>query len=394
MKILIVSPTPVFPIRSGFTEIIYQISRELGRRGHDVTVFSFQRDVGEVGIQPEKSGIKNKILPTALINLLNLLNWNILKMNLNPFFLYRLIKIIRSENFDVIQSEGFWTAPMTCLAAKMTSKRCIIHDYNVPTFPTNEYTRPMQILGKLFVYIGMKLSKIVTVTMEEERHFLIKSGYEESKIVVLPHGVDTGKFKEKINPLKIKSEFGLHESCHIVVFIGDFSWGPNVNAAKRIAEDIVPVVNKEIRDVKFLLIGGSPPIQYSSPCIIYTGWKDSGSKKQKIDESIVTYLKASDIGIAPLDSGGGISVKVLEYMAAGIPVVSTSFGVRGIKAEHDKHTLIADDYNVFAEYIIDLLRNKEKRISIGDAGRRLVEALYSWTTIVDMLEKEYEKVVS
>jgi glycosyltransferase involved in cell wall biosynthesis len=372
-KILIVSPTSFIPIDSGFKEVVYQVYSELRRRGHKVIIISHtSKPILKIDRIASKARMISKLL--------DLINWNIVRMNFNPFFLLKLIKTIKNQKIDILQIEGFWAAPLACIAAKITSTPCIIHDHNVPTYPTNQYTKPMAVLGAIFVNIGMYLADLITVTSAEEKEFLLTKGFPEGKIKVLPHGVNLEKINKMIK--KSKEKLGLGDGYN-VLFVGDYSWHSNVIAVERIATEIAPRVEKEIPNVRFVIIGKNPPIHYSRPTIFFTGWV----------EDIVPYIKLSDVGIAPLEVGGGISIKVMEYMVGELPVVSTSFGLRGIKVKHNKHVLIADDYDTFSRYIIELLKNKEKRIKIGKNGRRLIEEKYSWKFIIDVLEDEISNLV-
>ena len=86
--------------------------------------------------------------------------------------------------------------------------------------------------------------------------------------------------------------------------------------------------------------------------------------------------------IAPIFSGGGMRIKILEAMALGRPVVATTAGAAGIDVCHGENILIADDAESFADAVTELLRDSSRARSIGDAGRRLVESRYATGVLV------------
>jgi len=100
-------------------------------------------------------------------------------------------------------------------------------------------------------------------------------------------------------------------------------------------------------------------------------------------DDVQPYYRRSSICVIPLRAGGGTRLKILESMAFGRPVVSTSIGCEGLDVEDGKHLFIADNANEFAEKVIILLTNEEIRQQIINNARRLVETYYNWDILAD-----------
>jgi polysaccharide biosynthesis protein PslH len=98
--------------------------------------------------------------------------------------------------------------------------------------------------------------------------------------------------------------------------------------------------------------------------------------------------------VAPMRAGSGQLLKVLEAMAAGTPVVTTSRGTSGIEATPGEHLLVADDPAAFATHVVSVLRDDLIAARVGSAGRHLVERLYTWERSVAGLERVYERVLA
>ena len=98
--------------------------------------------------------------------------------------------------------------------------------------------------------------------------------------------------------------------------------------------------------------------------------------------------------VVPLRAGGGTRLKIFEALAMARPVVSTTVGAEGLGIGPGRHYTCADEPRAFADAVVSLLRDPERRPQLGDAGRRLVETCYSWPTIGRAFEQRCEEVVA
>jgi len=119
-----------------------------------------------------------------------------------------------------------------------------------------------------------------------------------------------------------------------------------------------------------LALGADPPDRDLHPRILFSGGVDS----------VAPYIKAAHVAVVPLLKGGGTRMKVLDYFAAGIPIVSTAKGVEGLEVRDGIQLLVRDDWDAFAAAVACLLREKELTRTLGTAGRRFAEQ-YDWLTI-------------
>jgi glycosyltransferase involved in cell wall biosynthesis len=105
------------------------------------------------------------------------------------------------------------------------------------------------------------------------------------------------------------------------------------------------------------------------------------------------YYREAVAAIVPLKVGGGSRLKILEAMAAGVPVISTTLGAEGLALEPDKNILIADTNEKTVEAIVSLTEQAEQRKQLGDAGRALVSKRYDWTTVGANLFETYQQLL-
>jgi len=229
--------------------------------------------------------------------------------------------------------------------------------------------------------MAYKYSSAILAVSENERDLLVSYGVKKDKIWVIPNGVDTEAFNPSINADRVKSMFDLRK-YRTVIFVGNIDYPPNLEAVRMIASKIAPQVRKRIKNVKFLIIGrASKKINVEG--LIFTG----------VVDNVAEYLASADVAIAPLFHGSGTRLKILEYFSSGLPVISTSLGVKGLNVKKNVHALIEDDVNKFAVRIIELLKNKALATNLGKAGRKLVIDCYDWKKIIKFLSEVYSKII-
>lgn len=217
--------------------------------------------------------------------------------------------------------------------------------------------------------------KVLTLTPEGKKELLEIS--PELDIAVVPHGVDVENFSFTESRGEDKS----------VVFVGNYLHYPNVDAVLFFHRDVWPELKLKIPKLKFYVVGNAPPpeIQKLSQdlSIIITG---------RVDD-VRPYLRKGQVFICPVRLGGGFRGKILEAMAIGRPIVSTSLGAEGIPDVHRKNIIIADNPEGFAQGILNLINNDSLYEKIRNNARKLAEDKFAWERGVEILEDVLEKMM-
>ncbi|HEU0026300.1 MAG TPA: glycosyltransferase [Ktedonobacterales bacterium] len=204
---------------------------------------------------------------------------------------------------------------------------------------------------------------LVSVTSERERELLAEI-LPGARVIVTPNGVDTEAFAPDLKRA---------ETAGRVIFTGSMDYHPNEQAAHYFASSIWPQVRAEVPDATWYLVGARPPASFERlatlPGVTVTG---------PVAET-QPYMAEAAVAIAPLLVGGGTRLKILEALAMGKAVVTTSLGCEGLDVTSGEHLLVADEPGAFAEAVVSLLHDEARRSRLGAAGRALVEREYSWT---------------
>ncbi len=217
-----------------------------------------------------------------------------------------------------------------------------------------------------------KFSAIVTMTQDDRR--LLKSLNPESKITVIPNGVDLTLFpKRASNP-----------GGQRLVFIGAMDNRANIDAVCFFSLEVFPEIRKRYPEATLELVGARPV-----PKVLELG-ELPGIKVAGQVSSMVEYLHWATVCVVPMRKGFGMKNKTLEAMAAGVPVVASDIGLSGLKVDGHEVPLRAMRANSVDEYVYAVGRLFEKpklREKLSENGRSLVETEYTWERLGECYEQ-------
>jgi glycosyltransferase involved in cell wall biosynthesis len=194
------------------------------------------------------------------------------------------------------------------------------------------------------------------------------------EVTVVPNGIDT----------RMYTPTPAHADTQTLVFTGTMDFRPNVDAVLWFAREVLHKIGAQVADVRFLAVGQRPhrrlDVLRGNPAVELTGFVDDPRP----------YIADAAVYVVPLRMGGGTRFKILEALAMGKPVVSTTLGAEGFPVMHGRELLLADDPDAFAEAVVSLLNEPGRGAKLGQAGRAFVEARYDWRVIVPLVEAAYE----
>jgi len=187
---------------------------------------------------------------------------------------------------------------------------------------------------------------------------------------VVPNGVDLERFAPS----------DAAPRRHHAVFNGTLDYRPNIDAALHLVEDVWPLVRRRLPDATLAIVGRGEPAErrrLQQPGVELTG---------EVPD-VRPFLRRAAVVTVPVRMGGGTRLKVLEGLALGRPMVSTTLGCEGIAVRDGEHLLIADGAEAFAGAIVRLFEDAATAGALGAAGRALMERSYSWALAGARLEE-------
>jgi glycosyltransferase involved in cell wall biosynthesis len=166
----------------------------------------------------------------------------------------------------------------------------------------------------------------------------------------------------------------------VLLYAGTMSYPPNAEGLRWLLREVWPRVLAGAPTARLLVVGRDPEpelVSAASERVEFTGW---------VEAMAPSFARAS-IVLVPILSGGGTRLKVLDGLASGRPVLSTSAGAEGIDLVDGEHGVLADGPEAFAHAAVTLLGDPERRRALGVAGRELAERAYDWRALGDRLEE-------
>jgi glycosyltransferase involved in cell wall biosynthesis len=393
MKILVVSPHFPFPPRAGVHVRAYNLLRQLAVR-HDVTLLSYAAPSDQDGVEalgrylrvvtverPDSAGAARRLRQLRSI------------VTFQPFWTAELCSpalqdavddLCATLPFDLVQLE----ASVLCALEIPAGIRVVLDAHNIEY----ELLQRMAAGERSLARRAFNTLECRSYRRFEERSWMhvdgcaVTSGREERIVraaapqtltAVVPNGVDLEFFRRSNAAVEPRT----------VVFNGTLRYRPNVDAAHYLVDDIWPLMRAQYPDARLIIVGNVPAAERRSlarPGVILTG---------EVPD-IRSYLRRAAVVVIPVRMGGGTRLKVLEGLAMGKAMVSTSVGCEGITTRDGVHLLIADDAPTFALRMSQLFADSALRERLGKAGRSLVEAEYSWDLAGGQLAALYERVAT
>lgn len=211
---------------------------------------------------------------------------------------------------------------------------------------------------------------------EKERNEIAGYG-EPAKFITAANGIDPDRFV-----------FRPRESCgKKILFLGGMDYLPNLDAASYFLREVFPVVRTREPEARVLLVGrelGKLGDLLQAPGI---------EAHESVPEVLPWFYEANVLAV-PLRQGAGTRIKVLEAMAAGLPIVTTSKGCEGIGVENGRELLVADSAEMFAEALLEIILQPERGRQLAEKARQLVMENYTWGKAAAVMNASFQALIS
>jgi glycosyltransferase involved in cell wall biosynthesis len=216
-----------------------------------------------------------------------------------------------------------------------------------------------------------KAGRVVTVSGPDAD--LARAEFGAGHVSVVDNGVDTAFFAP---------QDGVLREPKTVLFLGSLDWRPNLDAARVLLERIFPSVRAEEPSARLIFVGRNPPEWLARGVSVAAGVELHGSVPD-----VRPFLARSAVLVVPLRIGGGSRLKILEALASGLPVVSTTVGAEGLHLEPGDDLVVSDGIEPMAGALVAALREPARMKAMAANGRHRVLERYDWGALADRLEQ-------
>ena len=238
-------------------------------------------------------------------------------------------------------------------------------------FHGNQYRK----VKRLEEHLDRVYGNIVTVSQEDK--VTLSRAYPSDRIVVVENGVDPETYS---NTDSMSNRSG-------VIFTGSLDWYPNIDGLNWFVEEIYPELIALKPDCQTSIVGRRPARSVVRAIV----GKENINLHPDVPE-IQPYLNGARVMMVPLRIGGGSRLKILEAMAAKIPVVSTSKGAEGLAVKDGDNIIIEDNPKRFVAALVQIIQDDNLYRKLTESGRKLIDARYSWEKAARPLAELWKRV--
>jgi len=402
MKILMVSSFLPYPLLNGGNIRLYNLLKHLSKI-HEITLICEKRDYQKQNDIEEIEKLCRKVITVDRKKQWSIANILKTAFSLESFLIVghtslelkrAIAEELEKEKYDLIHVETSYVMQNL----PKVNIPIVLVEHNVEYLVYGRYARQAPIFLRPFLLIDVWKLKLAERSFWKKATKLIAVSKIEKDIIgaseVIPNGADVEKFKVQSSKFKVTGE-------KMILFIGDFRWIQNRDAIEWIIKDIWPEVKFKVQTLP-----ASPKLQRGEKFKVKL-WVVSKRIPDKIknltnDSSVIfdenapseteKIYQRTDILLSPIRVGGGISFKILEAMASGVPVVTTGLGNEGIGGQDRVHLLTSENSKGLATNVTELLKDKNMYKEIALNARKFIEENYEWRGIAKKLDSVYKSL--
>jgi glycosyltransferase involved in cell wall biosynthesis len=397
MKILIIANKFPYPAKDGGSIATLNLAQGLQKLGHHITLLAINTSKHYFEIENLPDNLKQKIdFKDCFVNtdikffkLLQNLLFSSIPYNaerfINSDFEKEIVDILQNNRFDIIQLEGLYILPYIETIRKHSSANIAYRSHNIEfeiweRVLANERNLLKKIYTKILVRRLRKFEKklinsydsVLPIT-QRDLNALNQYGNTKESIVV-PTGVDISNY--------IQEKKYIYPS---LFFIGALDWIPNQEGLLWFLENCWSKINEEDKNLTLKIAGRNAPDDFINRI-----------KKFNIEyigevENAIAFMNENAIMIAPLLSGSGMRIKIVEGMALGKVIITTNIGAEGIDVEHNKNILLANSSEEVIQLILEVTKNKTLFDEISIHARSFISKHYDNFVIAEKVSDFYKR---
>lgn len=398
MKILVVYPYIPYPLNRGAYHRAFHLLKGLAV-DHEVDLFAlsengegmehkpvFEEFCRSVRVVPFAHPAWQKLFPGRLLNRLpaTIAHWSL------PMVAKELSHILATGNYgavhiyDIVLAQYFLDHPTGC--PLIVDRTRVDLQYQLMEHKRMNFSLKTRVLNyenllKLWAY-EKKVARGVArevVCGPDDDDFVKKYISRSVPVTVIPNGVDVDYFRPSASSAP-------RQEKPTLLFCGAMDYNPNVDALRWYFQDIHADLKKQIPDLQLLIVGKDPAPEVKAyaerPGVTVTGGVPD----------VRPYYRQAWMQMVPLRIGGGTRLKIVESLAMGTPVVSTTIGAQGLDLGHDFDILLADTAEAFVRETTRALREAQLRCRLEGQGIATVNSRLSWPKLARDLSQIYSNL--
>jgi glycosyltransferase involved in cell wall biosynthesis len=298
-----------------------------------------------------------------------------------------LKRLLAEDRFDLIQVESIHLMNYLTLLRSRSRTPVVCDWHNVESDLMRQYAeREANVARRTYARRTARLmSEAEERALKEfDAHIAVsdvdakrlRSINPDAKIFVIENGMDAAHYADEQSATKNR-----------IVFVGSMDYHANIEGATNFARTVWPLIQQQQPNLRFTIVGRNPPREVTELSSI-GGVEVTGSVAD-----VRPYYREALAAVVPLNVGGGSRLKILEAMAAGVPVVSTKLGAEGLDVSDGENILLAESSAQLANGILKVIDGADLRTRLIMGGHALVRTKYDWSILGAKLLDRYQNLL-
>ncbi|MBN2639376.1 MAG: glycosyltransferase [Bacteroidales bacterium] len=396
MNILFLCNKSPWPAKEGGPMAMSQLIEGLAHQGNTVKVLAINSKKFSSGPNQVPEEYQHKIdiewvdvdlsvkLIPAFLNLFSGNSYHVQRF-ISEEFKHRLFEILTRGSFDIVQLETIFMAPYVKLIRKNCTARIVLRSHNIEHLIWKRiYRQSNNPLKKFYLGHLYKTLKNYELNIIKQVHGLAPISDNDTSFFKRHTDIPVQTIPFGFEVLKGKHRTGKSENA--VYHIGAMNWMPNVEGIKWFLNSVWPLLHQQHPEMKLYLAGRVMP-QWMKKLNI------ANVEVVGEVEDANAFIENKSIGIAPLFSGSGIRIKIIESMAMGKALVSTPIGAEGIGVKNKEQIMLAETAKDFADAISFLYTHPNETKEMGTRAQEFIREKHNPDEIIEKLIGFYRQIL-
>lgn len=379
-----------WPLNDGGNIATFQVSKSLSDAGHHVTIAALNTQKHYQDPAPLRASFRVETVDIdTTVTIWGLIKglfsphpYNVQRF-WSPAFADLLARLLREQDYDIVQLEGSYMSLYSAVIRQHTKARLVLRAHNVEHQIWDRLARQVR-MGARRRYLQNMTAKIKRFELNhlqdydaiipisgEDAQYYQQAGFM-GQVHTINGAVDLSRFPHPNMTFRPS-----------IAFLGSLEWLPNVEGLHWLLKEVWPTVQRRHLQATLHVAGKGSPVTRLLPQV------DGVVMHGQVADA-AEFLSAHHIFVVPLHSGGGMRMKIVEAMGAGMCVLSTTVGAEGIAYTDGVDIVIADSAEAWIHALDLLLSDIATTGRIAAAGRRLAAARYSTEALAPQFEAVYE----
>ena len=409
MRILLLTQIIPYPPNAGPRMKTWHVLRYLVSRGHEVTLVSFIRPEEEQYL-PVLADLCKAVhtVPIKRLRIADVVYLLRSQVTGRPFLIERddlkemrqlVAQLVQTQSFAVIHADQLTMTQFALQAQALADEKGVKRPFTIFDAHNATWTITRRMIDNVLLPLKPilrleteRIKRYEARLIAEMDHTMVVIDEDQDALLAGVNQAQTDKLRRRFTTIPIAVDTAeltpasRQSNSGNILTLGTLSYPPNADGIRWFLNEVFPLIQQQMPDVTLTIVGKDPPRDFLQAAAAQPDTIEVTGFVPSLDP----YMAAAAVLVVPVRAGSGMRVRLLEAFARAMPTVTTTIGLEGITAEHERHLLIADDPADFARQTVRLLQDESLQTRLGKNGRLLAEQKYDWQIALQKMDAVFQ----